>query len=185
MDNGACSYRRFLSGDDKGIVEIVSEYKDGLILYLDGYVNNIYIAEELAEDTFFRLITKKPKFKGQSSFKSWLYAIGRNIAVDYLRKNGKNTITPIEDMESYLSDQKNLESSYIKTESRSILHKALDSLNTDYKTVLWLSYFEDFSNSEISVALKKNDRQVRNLLYRAKQALKEKLSKEGFDFEEL
>ena len=60
MDNGASSYRRFLEGDDKGLVEIVGDYKDGLILYLNGYVNNIFIAEELTEDTFFRLITKKP-----------------------------------------------------------------------------------------------------------------------------
>ncbi len=41
MDNGASSYRRFLDGDDKGIAEIVGDYKDGLILYLNGYVNNI------------------------------------------------------------------------------------------------------------------------------------------------
>ena len=58
MDNGASSYRRFLDGDDKGLAEIVGDYKDGLILYLNGYVNNIFIAEELTEDTFFRLITK-------------------------------------------------------------------------------------------------------------------------------
>lgn len=62
MDNGANSYRRFLSGEDEGLIEIVEEYKDGLILYLNGYVNNIYIAEELTEDTFFRLITKKPQW---------------------------------------------------------------------------------------------------------------------------
>ena len=35
MDNGASSYRRFLDGDDKGIAEIVGDYKDGLILYLN------------------------------------------------------------------------------------------------------------------------------------------------------
>ncbi len=68
MDNGASSYRRFLGGDDSGISEIVGEYKDGLILYLNKYVGNIYTAEELAEDTFFRLITKKPRFSGKSTF---------------------------------------------------------------------------------------------------------------------
>ena len=67
MDSGADSYRRFLDGDDEGLAEIVREYKDGLILYLNGYVNNLYIAEELTEDTFFRLITRKPKFSGNST----------------------------------------------------------------------------------------------------------------------
>ncbi len=41
MDNGASSYRRFLDGDDKGLTEIVKEYKDGLILYLNGFVSGI------------------------------------------------------------------------------------------------------------------------------------------------
>ena len=66
MDNGACSYRRFLDGDDKGLVELVGEYKDGLILFLNGYVNNISVAEELTEETFFRLITKKPRYSGKA-----------------------------------------------------------------------------------------------------------------------
>lgn len=58
MDNGASSYRRFLEGDDSGIVEIIRDYKDGLILFLNRYVNNIHTAEELAEDTFFRIVSE-------------------------------------------------------------------------------------------------------------------------------
>ena len=112
MDNGASSYRRFLDGDDKGIAEIVEDYKDGLILYLNGYINNIFIAEELTEDTFFRLITKKPRYSGKSTFKSWLYAIGRNVAIDYIRHNPKMLHTPIEDMENYLSEEQSLEQSF-------------------------------------------------------------------------
>ena len=185
MDNGASSYRRFLDGDDAGIVEIVRDYKDGLILYLNGYVGNIFIAEELAEDTFFRLITKKPRYWGKSTFRSWLYAIGRNVAVDYIRHNSKMIHTPIEDMENYLSEEQSLEQSYIKEERKIMVHKALSELATDYKAVLWLVFFEGFSNKEAAVALKKNDRQMKNLLYRAKQSLKSKLEKEGFDYEKL
>ena len=185
MDNGASSYRRFLDGDDKGIAEIVGEYKDGLILYLNGYVNNIFIAEELTEDTFFRLITKKPRFSGKSTFKTWLYAIGRNVAVDFIRHNSKMLATPIEDMENYLIEEQSLEQSYIKEERKLIIHKALSELIPDYKIILWLIFFEDFSNKEAATILKKNDRQIKNLLYRAKQSLKTKLEKEGFVYEEL
>ena len=185
MDNGASSYRRFLDGDDRGIAEIVGEYKDGLILYLNGYVKNIYTAEELTEDTFFRLITKKPKFSGRSSFKSWLYAIGRNTAVDYIRHNSKIINIPSEDVGKYQRDEQNLEEAYIKEERKILVYKALSSLNSDYRHILWLVYFEDFSNKEAAVALKKNERQIRNLLYRAKQTLKSELEKEGFIYEKL
>lgn len=57
MDNGASSYRRFLEGDDSGIVEIIRDYKDGLILFLNRYVNNIHTAEELAEEQLTMKLT--------------------------------------------------------------------------------------------------------------------------------
>lgn len=185
MDNGASSYRRFLDGDDKGIAEIVGDYKDGLILYLNGYVNNIFVAEELTEDTFFRLITKKPRYSGKSTFKSWLYAIGRNVAVDFIRHNSKLLNIPIEDMENYLREEQSLEHSYIKEERKIIVHRALSELIPDYRAILWLVYFEGFSSKEAATALRKSDRQIKNLLYRAKQSLKSKLEKEGFVYEEL
>ena len=183
MDNGASSYRRFLAGDDDSIAEIVVTYKDGLILYLNGYVRNISVAEDLTEDTFFRLITKKPKYSGKSSFKSWLYAIGRNVAVDYIRHNSKSIIIPIEDAENYQTDEHTLEQSYIKEESKLFINNALYKLNPEYRQVLWLVYFEKFSNKEAGLILKKSDRQMKNLLYRAKITLKEELKKEGFEYE--
>ena len=184
MDNGASSYRRFLDGDDNGITEIVENYKDGLILYLNGYVNNIFVAEELTEDTFFRLVIKKPKYSGKSTFKSWLYAIGRNVAVDYIRHNSKILNVPIDDVENYLIEEQNLEETYIKEEDKLIVNKALNELIPEYRNVLWLTYFEEFSNKETAIILKKTERQIKNLLYRARKALKSKLEKEGFEYDE-
>ena len=184
MDNGASSYRRFLDGDDNGITEIVENYKDGLILYLNGYVKNIFVAEELTEDTFFRLVIKKPKYSGKSTFKSWLYAIGRNVTVDYIRHNSKILNVPIDDVENYLIEEQNLEETYIKEEDKLIVNKALNELIPEYRNVLWLTYFEEFSNKETAIILKKTERQIKNLLYRARKALKSKLEKEGFEYDE-
>ena len=185
MDNGACSYRRFLDGDDNAIAELVGAYKDGLILYLNGYAHNIFVAEELAEDTFFRLITKKPRFGGNSSFKSFLYAIGRNVAVDYIRHRSKVRQIPLEEAENYIAAVESLEQTYLREEQNLELNRALAQLPEDYRHVLWLSFFEGFSNKEIAAVMHKNERQVRNLLYRAKQLLKSILEKERFVYEDL
>ena len=72
MDNGASSYRRFLDGDDSGMVELIRDYKDGFLLYLNSYTNNYSIAEDCVQDTFIKLAAKKPKFREKSSFKTWL-----------------------------------------------------------------------------------------------------------------
>lgn len=116
MDNGAGSYRRFLAGDDDGFVEIVRDYKDGLTFYLYGFVRNETIAEELTEDTFFKLLVKKPRYTEKCSFKTWLYTIGRNVALDYLRHNSKNADI---NLDIVLKDEENLEKNYLKEERKS------------------------------------------------------------------
>ena len=185
MDNGASSYRRFLDGDDKGLAEIVRDYRDGLILYLNGVVNNISVAEELMEETLFKIITKKPRFNAKYSFKTWLYTIGRNVAIDYLRHNAKQSDTAFDDLENYIRDEYDLEKLYIIEERKITVHRALRKLNTEYRQVLWLLYFDGMTNSDAAVVMKKNARQMKNLVYRAKSALKSELDKEGFVYEEL
>ena len=184
MDNGASSYRRFLDGDDNGFVEIIRDYKDGLILYINNFADNIYTAEDLAEDTFVKIVTRKPRFSGKSSFKTWLYAIGRNVALDYLRKN-KSTEISFDELPEIKEEEASLEAHYIKKEDKITLRHDMENLNPQYKQVLWLVYFENFSNKEAAVVMKKSVRNVEMLLYRAKQSLKTELNKEGFVYEKL
>ncbi len=185
MDNGASSYRRFLDGDDDSFVEIIRDYKDGLMLYLNTYVKNIHIAEDLMEDTFLRLAIKKPRFSGKSSFKTWLYAIGRNIAVDYVRKHTKVNEISADELDAFLSDETDVLKEYLKDEQKIILHKTLSKINSEYSKVLYLIYFENFSLTETASIMKKSYKQTENLVYRAKKSLKSMLEKEGFEYEEL
>ncbi len=108
MDNGASSYHRFLTGDDEGLHEIIRKYRIGLILYLNSFVQNIHTAEELIEDTFAEIAIHCPKYSEKSTFKTWLYAIGRNITLQYLNKHKKLSIVPLESQE-YLVNEENIE----------------------------------------------------------------------------
>ena len=185
MGDGAVNYRRFLDGDDEGIVEIIREYKDGLILYLNGYVDDIGIAEELVEDTFFRIVTRKPRFSGRSTFKTWLYAIGRNVAMDSLRKRKRIDNRSVEDSERILREEQMLEREYLEQERKILLHKAMRNIPAEYRRILHLKFFEGFSNGEVAVILSKSVTQVNSLMYRAKQSLKSELDRVGFEYEEL
>lgn len=185
MDNGASSYRRFLDGDDEGIVEIIRDYKDGLILYLNSFTENIGTAEELMEETFVKLATRKPVFRGRSAFKTWLYAIGRNVALDHLRHSARLSLMSGEELERLAGEEESLERSYLRTERRILLHQALGRLRPEYRQVLYLVYLEGFGNAETAAIMRKSRRQIENLVYRAKQSLKSELEKEGFVYEEL
>lgn len=127
MDNGASSYRRFLDGDDSAMVEIIRAYKDGLLLYINGLVKNISVAEELMEDTFFKIMVKKPRFAQKHSFKTWLYTVGRNTAIDYLRRSSKIADISPESCPSLLVEEESLETAYIRREQRILVHRTLKS----------------------------------------------------------
>lgn len=185
MDNGASSYRRFLDGDDSGFVDIIREYKDGLTIYLCSITGNAHVAEDLTEDTFVRIITKKPRFSGRSAFKTWLYTIGRNIAIDFLRKKSRNAEVSSEELAEIQSDEESLEKAYIKEEEKIELHRAMRNLPEAYRQVLWLTYFEDLSNKETATVMKKSVHNIETLLYRARRSLREELEKEGFVYEGL
>ncbi len=185
MDQGAQSYCRFINGDDNGIVEIIRDYKDGLILYLNSYVQNIHIAEDLVEDTFVKIVVKRPKFSGKSTFKTWLYVIGRNTAVDYLRRNGREIPYPPEKLAQLRQDEEDVEARCIRSQQDQLLHRCLKRLKSDYRSALYLVYFEHFKPSQAATILKKSGKQMENLMYRAKLSLKSQLEKEGFVYEGL
>ncbi len=186
MDNGASSYRRFRDqGDESGLAEIIRDYRDGLILYLNGFVRNIQLAEELAEDTFVILGTKKPKDKGIGSFKTWLYTIGRNTAINALKRRARRLEISLDDCKQLTRDEEDLETAYIKKEQKITVHRALKKLKPEYHQILWLVYFEEFSHKEAATILKKSVHNVDTLVYRARKSLKTQLETEGFVYEEL
>jgi len=182
MDNGASSYRRFLDGDKNALIDIIEDYRRGLILFLNNITGDFCLAEELAEETLLKLYVDRPKFSGKSSFKSWLYSIGRNTAVDHIRKASKLDEVPVDDFYE-VADREDIERNYIKSEDKKQLLRALEKLNDDYRQVLYLIYFENFSNTETAKIMGRSERQIRNLLYRSKESLRNILEREGFRYE--
>ena len=78
-----------------------------------------------------------------------------------------------------------LERSYICQESKIALHRAMHSLPPQYRQVLWLIYFEDFTAKQAAMTLGKTVHNTHVLLYRARAALRAQLEKEGFVYENL
>lgn len=184
MDNGAEYYRRFLSGDKGAIEEIIRDYKDGLVFYLNSIVGDIHRAEELTIDTFIKLFYEQPKFKGKCSFKTWLFTIGRYTAIDYIRKNKRISEVSVDDALD-ISDGESLERNYIKNEERFRLRQTINKLKPEYSQVLYLVFFEGFDNSETARIMDKSNKQIADLLYRAKSALKKEIEKEGYSYDGL
>ena len=185
MDPGTAFYKRFREeGDESGLVGIIREYRDGLIFYLASLTGNLRTAEELAEDTFVLLGTKRPRDKGKGSFKTWLYTIGRNLAIDCLRRN-RGVFPVLSEEECLLLETEDPERKFFREERKRLLHRALLKLKPEHRQVLWLLYFEEFSAKEAAAVLKRSVHSTESLAYRARKALKSQLETEGFSYEDL
>lgn len=181
MDAGGESYRRYLAGDDEGLTEIVRRYKDGLILFINTYVHDFPAAEDLCEDVFFTLIVKRPHYRGQSAFQTWLFTIARNRALDYLKKQSRRRVEQVET--SAAAPLESPEEVLLSREREREVYSALHTLPPQYRAVIYLLYIEGFDRSEAARILRKNGRQMENLCYRARQALRAALPEE-FDLEQ-
>ena len=77
---------RFQGGDEQAYVELVNRYRNRLMTFLCGYVLDIDKAEDLVQDTFVKLYTKKDSYKPIAKFSTWIYTIAGNLAKTYLRR---------------------------------------------------------------------------------------------------
>ncbi len=182
MDKGYESYQRFLAGDKKGLVEIMELYSDSLAAFINGIVHDGHVAEDLMQDTYLELIIRECSFRGESQFKTWLFKIARNKAIDHIRKHRR--IIPVDGSFVFQPDADfSVERNAEGYERRKAVYSAMSEIKPLYAQVLYLSFYEEMSNGEIASVIGKSNRQVEMLIYRAKDSLKKALEKEGFEYE--
>ncbi len=179
MDNGESSYRRFLDGDESAFDEIMKELFDKLVFFIDRYVNDIHAAEDIAIDTFSDLMVNKHRYNFKVTLKTYLFMLGRSRALNYIKHRKIIDFVELNEADKVLSEQETLEEIVLTDEKKRIINNALESLSEDMRVAIHLIYFEDLSYGEAAKIMKKNRKQVDNLLYRAKKELRIILGKDG------
>lgn len=172
-------YNQYLNGDETGIEKIIEEFGENLVYYIFNYTNNYQDAEDIMMDTFAVVLSKKHCLKNQNAFKTYLYKIARNKAIDFVRKSKR--ILFAQEFIDNTEDLNNFEKTLIKTETQKQILDCIYSLPKTYKEVVMLHYFEELTYQQIAKILHKNKKQIYNLISRAKVILKQKLGKEVFN----
>lgn len=176
-------YKKFLKGDITAFEDIVFTHKDNLIYFISRYAGDIFIAEDIAQDVFAYVYVYKEKYNFDYSFKTYIYTLGRNKAIDYVRKQSKLKVIPFERDNEILLDEDSLEEKVIKDEEKKLLLDSLKKLKPDYEKAIYLANFEELSYEEISKILGKTLGQTRVLIHRARKALRDVLEKGAGDDE--
>ena len=178
MDNGASSYRRFLDGDESAFNDIMKELFHSLVFFIDGYVHDVHAAEDIAIDTFSDLVVHKHRYNFKVTLKTYVFMLGRSRALDYIKHRKVLSFVELSEAEG-VEDEKTLEELVLADERKRAVHAAISKLPEDMRVVIHLIYFEDMTYDEAAKVMKKNRKQVDNLLYRAKKELRIILGEDG------
>ncbi|MBO4864142.1 MAG: RNA polymerase sigma factor [Eubacterium sp.] len=179
METDEQIYLRYVKEDnDEDLETLLIRYREGLFLFLLGFVRNEEDAEDLLMDTFAKLAVDKPHFVPEhiGSFKSWLYTIARRNALMHIRKRKYET-APLD--ENIPSDADISDIIILKEERNRKLYQAMSAIKPEYRRVLYLLYMENLSHEEISKVMGMNKRQIYNLVDRGKKSLKNILERMG------
>ena len=179
MDNGASSYRRFLDGDESAFECIMKELFRGLVFFIDGFVHDTHAAEDIAIDTFSDLVVHRHCYNFKVSLKTYLYMVGRSRALDYIKHRRCFDFVELSEAHAVADETAALEEMVLADDRKRQVNAAIAKLPEDMRVVVHLIYFEEMTYEEAAKVIKKNRKQVDNLLYRAKKELRIILGKDG------
>lgn len=178
MEHGASSYRRFLNGDESAMDEIMAELFFPLVFFINRYVQDVPAAEDLALDAMTELFVHKHRYNFKVSLKTYVFMLGKSRALNYLKHRKSLRETEL-DAGKELAEEDELERHALDSDRKRAVNAALAKLPEDMRMTVHLIFFEELSYEEAAKVMKKNRKQVDNLLYRAKKELRAILGEEG------
>ena len=131
-------------------------------------------AEEITQETFFRAISKRTEYRGESDEVTWLCAIAKNCFVDETRRRNKTAPIP----EELPAAGKSIEQQVTDKDSSFRIHVALHALDEPYREVFELRVFGELSFSQIGTIFGKTENWARVTYHRARIRLRERMMEE-------
>jgi len=130
-------------------------------------------AKETTQDVFIKIYKNLKRFRFHSSFKTWVYRITANAALNTLKRSSRETGQRVDyDIELKSKDDRDTVTQDIDRQiNKKLLSSLLDILNPDQRACIVLREIEGLDYKEISAALNININTVRSRLKRAREAL--------------
>src|SRR5262249_41801751 len=165
---------------------LVERYQNRLVGILFHLVGSIEEAEDLCQEVFLRIYKARKGYRPRAKFSTWLFTIANNLALNHLRRKGRNSSVPLSGSASgsqpmapvtgQLIGREATPSAQVrKAEWSDLAREALGVLSEDQKMAVLLNKFEEKSYAEIAEVMGRSPAAIKSLLARARNQPREQL----------
>ena len=181
-----------IEGNQTAFAELMGYYRESLYFLLLKMVKSKEDAEDLTIETFEKAFRKIDTYKPVYAFSTWLFRIATNHGIDFLRTAEKRMNNVYIDSDFNFEgnthkrvviteDSLNPEEKIVNNQKKSIIKNIIQKLPPDYRRIIVLRYFEEYSYSEISEKLNLPLGTVKARLHRSRELLLSTLKKHNID----
>jgi RNA polymerase sigma-70 factor, ECF subfamily len=176
--------RKCIEGDTETYRHIINRYKDLIARVIYSIIDSTADIEDLTQEVFIKAYKSLPRFKFDSSLKTWLYRIAVNHAIDHVRKKRLARIVSLDAIDEWLFGRmrglgyarEKLPEDITRAEVKELVNWALEKLSTDAKTIIILRELEGMHYEDIASVLNISVPAVKSRLFRARAELKKILT---------
>lgn len=168
-----------LEGDQDAFAEIVYVFQDAVYNLCYRMLGERTEAEDAAQEAFLRAYMNLQRYDPSRSFKTWLLSIASNYCIDRLRRRRLQWLSlddePTETGLALSSNDPEPEDAALLREHSQAVQALLHELSPEYRAVVVLRYWYDYSYAEIADIMDTTESAIKSRLFRARQTLAERL----------
>ncbi len=185
MERDAREIAKGLRGRDPEVLDrLIVQYQYRLFRYLFYLTGSRVNAEDLFQETWMRVLEKGHLYDGKSRFETWLFAIGRNLFIDQVRRKSPVSLDQMMDSDDVRADLPACEATQqtervLREEESALVAAALSRLPAHHREVLVLRFQEDLALEEIAGIVAAPLSTVKSRLYRGLEMMRQALEECG------
>jgi RNA polymerase sigma factor (sigma-70 family) len=171
-------------GYDQALNELMARWRERVAAFLLRMVGDHVTAMDLTQESFVRLYTSRHSYRPTSAFSTYLFHIAANLARSHARWKGRHPTVPLTDEEGAMIHEPadprlSPDAAADLKEKSELVHKAIAALPAELREALLLFTVEGMSHAEVATTVGCSAKAVEVRIYRARQALREALSKQA------
>jgi len=163
---------KIINKDERTLFNFYNQNIKIILNFINKQINNRQVSEEISQDVFFDFIENLRDFRGESSLKTFLFAIAKNKVIDYIRKKKIKKILFSKLPKYFIENAASivLDDDIARIELSNKIKKVLNKLPNDYRLIIRLKYEEEVKVKDIARRLVMSYKGAESLLFRARKA---------------